>query len=211
MEIFEVIRNIDGNLLYFVNRYGLFIYVVLFTIVFSKTAFIITPFMPGDSVLLASGTLAAVGVLQIEILILLFLSAAIMGDSQNYAIGRYLMLNNRAHTVLYNKIPQATTKRANEFISNHGSYAIIFSRFVLLIRTFIPVLSALSNYPFRKFLLYNSIGACLWVIVWLGTGYLLGNLPFVANNLSLSLFCITIAVMLPAVLGYVKQRIKLSN
>lgn len=211
MELVEIIRTLDENLLYFVDRYGSYIYVVLFFVVFAKTAFIITPFMPGDSVMFASGTLAAVGVLQIELLILLFLIAAISGDSQNYGIGRYLLVNPRAHAKFYTKIPEFAKTRTSAFIHKHGRFAIIFSRFVLFVRTFIPVLSALSNYPYRQFLLYNSLGACLWVAVWLGSGFLLGNIPFVANNLSASLFLITIAVMLPTMIGYFRQRKKLAN
>lgn len=211
LEIVELIRDIDQNLLHFVKRYGTYIYILLFVIVFAKTAFIITPFLPGDSVLFASGTLAAVGVLQIELLIVLFLFAAIAGDSQSFGIGRYFKVNDRARNVFYNRVPVMARERATEFIHKHGRYAIIFSRFVLLVRAFIPAISALSDYPFRRFLMYNSIGACLWVSVWLGSGFLLGNIPIVANNLSASLFIITVSVMLPSVIGYFRQRKKLPN
>lgn len=211
MEIIAFIQNVDANLLVFVERYGTIIYSLLFFIVFAKTAFIITPFLPGDSILFASGALAAVGVLQIELLIILYLSAAIGGDSQNFGIGHYLIHNDRARRVFYKKVPVAVTERATAFTHNHGRYAIVFSRFVLLVRAFIPVVTALSNYPYRRFLLYNSIGACLWVTVWLGSGFLLGNVPIVEDNLSASLLLITIAVMLPTIIGYLRQRRKLTN
>lgn len=211
MEIVKIIQNLDENLLYFVERYGTYIYSVLFFVVFAKTAFIITPFLPGDSVLFASGTLAAVGVLQLDLLAFLFLLATVSGDSQNYVIGRYFKINEKAHSFYSNKVPVVATNRTTEFIHQHGRYAVIFSRFVLLVRAFIPVICALSDYPFRRFVLYNSIGAVLWVTVWLGSGFLLGNIPIVANNLSGSLVLITVAVMLPAVIGYFRQRKKLAN
>lgn len=210
-EIIQLLNTIDNNLLFFVKKYGTTIYLLLFFVVYAKTAFIVTPFFPADSLLFASGALVAIGALDMKVVVILFLLAAIAGDSQNYAIGRFLQSNQLAKKIFFDKIPKAAYVQSTNFIARNGDYAVAFNRFVPLIRTFIPAFSALANYPFKKFVLLNAFGATLWVTTWLGAGYLLGNIPLFAHNLSITLFTITLLVMTPTLIGFIKSHKKLSN
>lgn len=210
-ELIELVRTIDENLYFYVKKYGTTIYTILFFVAFSKTGFVITPFFPADSVMFVSGTLAAVGLLDIKWLILIFFIAAILGDSLNFLIGYSFKKSPKPSSLFFQKISSTAFQKATYFIQKYDVVAITFSRFILFIRTLIPFISAYTQYPFSKFLFFNSIGAVLWVTVWLGSGFLLGNISIVANNLTLSLSIITIGVFIPAIVAYLRQHNKIKK
>jgi len=212
VEIFDLIKTIDENLYFYVKKYGTTIYTILFFVVFFKTALVITPFFPADSLMFASGTLAAVGLLDIKWLIVIFLIAGILGDSQNFFIGYSIKKTKKpTSSFFFQKISGTAFEKATNFIQKYDIVAITFSRFILFVRTLIPFIAAYTKYPYTKFLFFNSIGAILWVAVWLGTGFLLGNIPIVANNLTLSLFILTIIVFIPAIIAYLRQHKRLKK
>ncbi|MEW8971439.1 VTT domain-containing protein [Mesobacillus jeotgali] len=204
-QIIQLLKNIDSSLHYYIDEYGAAIYIMLFLIVYFKTAFVILTFLPGDSMVFASGTLAAIGDLDIKSLFMLFAAATILGDSQNYFIGRQLGKLNSDNYFLYRFMPSRSIGRAKDFLSDYGRTAITASRFVPLMRTSLPFVSGFTGYEYKTFLGYNLLGGLLWTFFWLTAGFILGNISWVEENLSLTLIMVSSAALIPAVLGFVKQ------
>ncbi|WP_053582733.1 VTT domain-containing protein [Lysinibacillus contaminans] len=209
-EAFTFLKTIDTELFRYIEEYGLVMYVVLFFIVYAKTAFVVLTFLPGDSTVFASGTIAATGHLNVWVLFLLFFFATIIGDTQNYTIG---MLIKRAKAKsgrfsLLKYIPEQTITRATNFLERYGKIAITFSRFVPLMRTTVPLVSGFTSFKFRDFFLHNCLGALIWTIVWLFTGFALGNIPAVADNLVISLILISFTGLIPAIIAFSVEYIK---
>lgn len=209
---FDFLKTIDTELLRYIEEYGLVMYIVLFFIVYAKTAFIVLTFLPGDSTVFASGTIAATGHLNVWVLFLLFFLATILGDAQNYTIGMLIKRAKSGRFSLLNYIPEQTITRATDFLERYGKIAITFSRFVPLMRTTVPFVSGLTSFTFRHFLLHNFLGALIWTIVWLFTGFALGNISIVADHLALSLLLISFIGIIPAMIAffleYIKKRTK---
>ena len=205
---FDFFKTIDTELFHYIEEYGLVMYIVLFLIVYAKTAFIVLTFLPGDSTVFASGTIAATDHLNVWVLFLLFLLATIVGDAQNYTIGMLLKRAKSGRFSLLNAIPEKTINKATDFLERYGKIAITFSRFVPLMRTTVPFVSGLTSFSFRHFLLHNCLGALIWTIVWLFTGFALGNIPAVANHLALSLILISFIGFIPALIAFLLEYIK---
>lgn len=209
-EAFTFLKSIDTELYRYIEQYGLVMYIVLFFIVYAKTAFVVLTFLPGDSTVFASGTIAATGHLNVWVLFLLFFFATVLGDVQNYTIGvmieRAKAKSGRFSLLKY--IPEKTITKATTFLERYGKIAITFSRFVPLMRTTVPLVSGFTSYKFRDFLLNNCIGALIWTIVWLFTGFALGNIPMVADNLFISLILISFTGLIPAIIAFVMEFIK---
>lgn len=204
-QIIQLLRNIDTSLHYYINEYGAAIYVLLFLIVYFKTAFVILTFLPGDSMVFASGTLAATGDLELKVLFLLFVSGTVLGDSQNFLIGKQVgRLNSKKH-FLYRLISEKTVANARSFLDNYGKIAITCSRFVPLMRTSVPFVAGYTAYSYRTFFGYNLIGGTIWTSVWLGAGFILGNFSWVEENLVLSLLMVSSTAIIPASIGFIKQ------
>ena len=210
-DIIDFLRYLDTELYYYIDQFGYFIYVLLFLIVYCKTAFVILTFLPGDSSLFTSGTLAALNHLNVWLLFVLFFVATSLADSQNYLIGRLLEKLPKIKTIFMKYLPNNAVDRAHHFLVTYGKIAITFSRFVPLMRTMTPFISGYSGYSYRKFAQYNVLGAFIWTCVWLGGGYALGNIPWVANNLLLTLSLITLIVLAPTIFAYIRQMKKMKT
>lgn len=205
---FDFLKTIDTELFRYIEEYGLVMYVVLFFIVYAKTAFVVLTFLPGDSTVFASGTIAATGHLNVWVLFLLFFLATIVGDAQNYTIGMMIKKAKSQRFSLLKYIPEQSITRATDFLDRYGKIAITFSRFVPLMRTTVPLVSGFTSFKFRDFFLHNCLGALIWTIIWLFTGFALGNIPAVADNLAMSLILISFAGLIPAILAFTMEYIK---
>jgi membrane-associated protein len=196
--------HLDKTLASFVATYGLWTYLILFVIVFCETGLVFTPFLPGDSLIFAAGTLAAAGALNVALLFVLLGAAAVIGDTVNYWIGKYLgeyILRRHSRW-----IRQEHLDRTHAFFEKYGGKTIIIARFVPIVRTFAPFVAGLGAMTYRKFIAYNVIGGLAWVVVCLGSGYFFGNLDVVKNNFSLVILAIIIISILPGVVGYLQTR-----
>ncbi|MBT2694647.1 VTT domain-containing protein [Bacillus sp. ISL-55] len=204
-QIIPLLKNIDTSLHYYIDEYGAAIYIMLFLIVYFKTAFVILTFLPGDSMVFASGTLAATGDLDLNSLFMLFAAATILGDSQNFFIGKQLMkLNSKKH-YLNRLTSDKSIGKAKDFLSGYGRLAISASRFVPLMRTSVPFVSGYTGYEYKTFLCFNLIGGLIWTSLWLAAGFILGNISWVVENLFLTLMLVSLTAFIPAIIGFIKQ------
>ena len=197
----DLVLHLDQHLRELVQSYGTWVYGVLFLIVFLETGLVVTPFLPGDSLLFVAGTIAAAGDLDVHILVLLLIVAAIAGDSLNFAIGRYLGPRIfRSDSSRFLK--RGHLDRTHAFFDRHGGKAIIIARFVPIIRTYAPFVAGIGAMDYRRFLAFNVAGAVLWVVLLTYAGYFFGNLPVVKNNLTAVILGIIVISILPAIVEY---------
>jgi membrane-associated protein len=207
----DVILHLDRHLAEIIQSYGTWTYALLFTIVFLETGLVVTPFLPGDSLLFAAGSFAALQqangdpVLSFWLLFVLLSVAAIVGDTLNYAIGAYLG-PKVFHFEKSRWFNPDHLRKTHEFYEKYGGKTIIIARFVPIVRTFAPFVAGIGAMSYLKFLAYNVIGGILWVAVCLSAGYFFGNLPFVKQNFSLVILVIILISILPAVIEYLKHR-----
>lgn len=204
-QVIDFLHMLDTELFFYIQEYGLYIYLLLFLIVFGKTAFVVLTFLPGDSLIFASGTLAAVGHLNVIHLFFIFFIAASFGDSSNYLIGRSLKKVPLENNKITKFLPLSSINTAKEFLDEYDKIALTFSRFVPLMRTLTPFIAGFGGYPYHKFSRYNILGAFLWTFVWLGAGYALGNFSWVEENLLFTLTLITVALIIPSFYGFISQ------
>jgi membrane-associated protein len=198
---FDLILHLDRHLLELAQSYGLWVYAVLFVIVFLETGVVVTPFLPGDSLLFVAGTIAAAGELNIHSLVLLLIAAAIAGDSLNYAIGRYL--GPRVFRFDDSRFfKRAYVDRTHAFFERHGGKAIILARFVPIIRTYAPFVAGIGAMHYRRFLMFNVTGAVLWVALLGYAGFFFGNLPLVRNNLTAVILGIIVLSIMPGIIEF---------
>ena len=205
IDIIEFLRMLDSELYYYIKKFGIYIYFLLFAIVFSKTAFVILTFLPGDSLVFASGTLAAIDKLNIIVLFCLYFVATALADSNNFLIGRTMGKIPNNQKVVLRFLPDQAILKARDFLESYDRIAITFSRFVPLMRTMTPFVAGYTGFSYWKFVRFNVIGALLWTTIWVGTGYILGNIPWVEENLFFTLGLISILVLIPTVFAYIKQ------
>jgi membrane-associated protein len=214
-ELIDFLLHVDTYLLKIVSEYGRWIYGVLFTVVFAETGLIVTPFLPGDSLLFAAGAIAATGSLDITLTAIILLAAAITGDAVNYAVGRAVgqRVIERARTDprVGRWINPAYIARAHEFFERHGGKAIVLGRFMPIVRTFVPFVAGVAEMSYPAFAFYNMSGAALWVGLCLGAGYVFGNVPVVKENFSLVALGIVAVSLLPMVIEYVRYRARPSQ
>ena len=210
MDFVDLLLHVDEYLRDLVEMYGPWIYAILFAIVFAETGLVVTPFLPGDSLLFAAGALAATGALDVTVASVVVLSAAIIGDAVNYAIGRSVgrQVVRRAETDPRWRrwINPAYVARAHEFFERHGGKAIVLARFMPIVRTFVPFVAGIGEMSYPKFAFYNVAGAVLWVGVCVGAGYAFGNVPVVRDNFSLVAIGIVIVSVLPMAIEFVRYR-----
>jgi membrane-associated protein len=209
-ELLDFLLHVDAALFDLAARYGEWIYVILFAIVFAETGFVVTQFLPGDSLLFAAGALAATGVLDVRLASILLVIAAVGGDAVNYSIGRSVGLRIIHLAEVDPKwrrwVNPAYVKRAHEFFERHGGKAIVLGRFMPIVRTFVPFVAGVAEMSYPAFALYNVVGGMVWVAICVGAGYLFGNVPFVKDNFSLVAIGIVAVSLLPLVIEYVKYR-----
>jgi membrane-associated protein len=210
LDFVDLLLHVDEYLRDLVEMYGPWIYAILFLIVFAETGLVVTPFLPGDSLLFAAGALAATGLLDVTVASVVVLSAAIIGDAVNYSIGRSVgrQVVRRAETDPRWRrwINPAYVARAHEFFERHGGKAIVLARFMPIVRTFVPFVAGIGEMSYPKFAFYNVAGAILWVGVCVGAGYAFGNVPIVRDNFSLVAIGIVVVSVLPMVVEFVRYR-----
>ena len=206
-ELISFIMHIDVHLEEIIHKFGNLSYFVLFAIVFVETGVVIFPFLPGDSLLFASGTLAAaMGAFDMWILIPVFLVAAILGDTMNYHIGHKVGTSIPPKSFLGRVIKKERMEAAEKFFNTHGGKTIVIARFMPFIRTFIPFVAGASKMKYSYFIMYNVVGAILWVFSCTLLGYFFGNIPIIKDNFSTVLILIILISVIPAVIGAIKAR-----
>lgn len=202
--LIDFILHMDVHLNEIISNYGAWTYGILFFVIFMETGFVVTPFLPGDSLLFAAGTFAALGSLNPLYLFLLLTVAAILGDTVNYAIGQYIGI--RAFSGEIKFLKQEYLEKTQNFYDKHGGKAIILARFVPIIRTFAPFIAGVGTMKYRKFIAYNIIGGVAWVAIFTFLGYFFGNIEFVKKNFELVIFAIIFISFIPPVLEVIKAR-----
>ena len=203
-EILGFFLHVDKHLLEVVQQYGSWTYAILFAIVFLETGLVVTPFLPGDSLLFAAGALAGAGALDVRIIIVLLIIAAITGDSLNYAIGRHV--GPRVFREGSRFFRQEYLDRTHEFYERHGGKTIVLARFVPIVRTFAPFVAGIGRMNYPKFFAYNVGGGVLWVCLFGLLGYFFGGLPVVKENFSIAVLVIIFLSLTPMVVEVVKAR-----
>lgn len=206
-QFIEIVLHLDKHLAVMVQQYGLWIYGILFFIVFAETGFVVTPFLPGDSLLFVAGALAAIGEggMDIFTLMAVLIVAAVLGNTLNYQIGRFLgpKVFHWENSRFFNRDALVKT---HAFYEKHGGKTLVISRFLPLFRTFAPFVAGIGAMSYARFTMFNLIGAAGWVVSLCLAGYWLGNLPWVKANLSLIIIGIIISSLIPIGWGYVKSK-----
>jgi len=205
MNLIDFVLHIDKYLYLIVQDYGILSYLILFFIVFCETGLVITPFLPGDSLLFVAGTLAANGILNLFFLFLVFVIAAILGDTVNYWIGNYF-----GEQVFLRFINKDYIEKTKEFYKKHGGKTIIIARFIPIIRTFAPFIAGIGNMNYLRFLIFNVIGAIVWVGIFVFGGYYFGGISFVQENLSFVLLGIILVSLIFPLVEYFRHRTSFS-
>lgn len=206
MELFawawDLAVNLDVHLEAFVANYGAWVYVLLFTIVFCETGLVVTPFLPGDSLLFVVGTLAAVGGMDIGLVMGVLIAAALCGDNVNYWIGRWA-----GQRLAERWINPAHLQRTHNFYARHGGKTIIIARFVPIVRTYVPFVAGLGAMDYVRYLTYCVIGAVVWVGSLCLAGYFFGNIPVIRNNLTLVIIAIVLLSISPGIVAWLSPRL----
>jgi membrane-associated protein len=202
--VIDFVLHFDKHLLDFVRDYGSWVYAILFTIVFAETGFVVTPFLPGDSLLFAAGALCATGELSMPAMLALLMLAAFAGNTVNYAVGRFI--GPRVFSGSYRLLNKAYLDRAHAFFEQYGGKAIVLARFVPIVRTFVPFVAGAASMTTGTFVLYNAVGAIGWVSLCLGAGWFFGNIPIIKNNFSLVTIGIVLVSLLPVIIEYLRHR-----
>ena len=204
MYTIEVFFHLDKYLSMVIQNYGVLTYLILFLIIFAETGFVVTPFLPGDSLLFAAGAFAGIGALDVSLLLVLLSVAAIAGDSVNYSIGKYVGFKiYEQDTIKF--IKKEHLLQTHQFYEKHGAITIIIARFIPIIRTFAPFVAGIGEMKYMKFITYNVVGGLLWIFSLVGGGYFFGNLPVVKNNFSLVIFAVVVISVLPVIIGLFRQ------
>jgi membrane-associated protein len=204
----DLILNLDTHLVMLLKQYGVWLYAILFLIVFAETGLVVTPWLPGDSLLFAVGTLAAIdtsGNLDASTAAALLVVAAILGNSCNYAIGKFI--GPPAFSGRYRLLKVDYLRQTEAYFAKHGGKTVVLSRFLPILRTFAPFVAGVARMHYGRFQTYNVLGACSWVSLFLGGGYLFGNIPWVRDNFGLVTLTIVFGSLLPV--GFVALRARL--
>ncbi len=204
-KILDIALHLDKYLSAIIQQYGLWTYAILFVVIFIETGFVVMPFLPGDSLLFAAGTFAALGALKIGWLIALLAAAAIIGDTVNYWVGHFLgpKVFSKEKARFFKK---EHLDRTHAFYEKHGGKTIIIARFVPIIRSFAPLVAGIGRMSYGKFIAYNVIGGVGWVVLLTGAGYFFGNIPVVRKNFSLAILAIIALSTVPIVTEYLRHR-----
>ncbi|GAB4479693.1 MAG: DedA family protein [Anaerolineales bacterium] len=200
----DIFLHLDQYLSSVIQTYGSWTYLLLFLIIFMETGLVVTPFLPGDSLLFAAGTFAALGAMKVELLYILLAGAAILGDTANYWIGH--AIGPRAFSGQIRFLKQEYLQRTHEFYEKHGGKTIVLARFVPIIRTFAPFVAGVGEMTYWKFISYNVFGGLFWVALFMFGGYFFGNLSIVRENFTLVVLAIIFISILPGIVEYLKGR-----
>jgi membrane-associated protein len=197
----DLFVHLDQHLAAVLQEYGAWAYLILFVIIFSETGFVVTPFLPGDSLLFVAGALAAAGGMDVHLLALLLVVAAVLGNTVNYSVGRFIgpRVFHWEGSRLFNR---KALDRAHAFYERHGGKTIVITRFVPILRTFAPFVAGIARMTYLHFLAYNLVGALAWVLSLLYAGYWFGNVPLVKQNLSVVILGVIALSLMPLVFEY---------
>jgi membrane-associated protein len=202
---YDFLAHLDVHLASLAQNHGRWVYLILFLIIFAETGLVVTPFLPGDSLLFVAGAVAAVGTMEVNKLIVVLIAAAFLGNYANFQIGKYLgkrfFLDRQSRF-----LKREYLERTHAFFERHGGKTIIISRFLPILRTYAPFVAGIGRMGNWRFAIYNAVGAALWVASLTYAGYLFGNIPFIKNNLTLVILAIIVISLLPGVVAYFKTR-----
>jgi membrane-associated protein len=206
-KIIDIVLHLDRYLSAIIQQYGLWTYAILFVVIFIETGFVVMPFLPGDSLLFAAGTFAALKAFKVGWLILVLSAAAVIGDTVNYWIGHYVgpKVFAKEKARFFKK---EHLDRTHAFYEKHGGKTIIIARFVPIIRSFAPFVAGIGRMSYGRFIAYNVVGGVGWVLLLVGAGYFFGNIPLVKKNFSLAILAIIAISTIPIVTEYLRHRKK---
>lgn len=202
--LLEFVLHLDRHLFDLVGSYGSWVYGILFVVIFAETGFVVTPFLPGDSLLFAAGAIAATKALNPHIISLILIIAAILGDTINYTIGFYIgpKVFSKPRSLLFNP---KHLERTHRFYEKYGGKTIIIARFIPIIRTFAPFVAGIGKMNYLRFISYNVFGGILWVLLFVYAGFFFGNLPMVKRNFSLIVIAIIIISVIPVFIEFIRH------
>jgi membrane-associated protein len=203
----DLVLHLDKHLQLLIQNYGIWIYAILFLIIFCETGLVVTPFLPGDSLLFVAGALAATGSMHVHTLFVLLVAASFLGDNTNYWTGRFFgpRVFSRETSLLLNP---KHLERTQAFYDRHGGKTIIIARFVPIVRTFAPFVAGIGRMVVPRFMMFAIVGALLWIGSLVYAGYFFGNIPWVKNNLSLVIVGIVVLSIMPGIIEYLRHRFK---
>ncbi|WML34138.1 DedA family protein [Clostridium sp. OS1-26] len=206
----NVILHLDKYLNVILQNYGMWTYAIIFLIIFCETGLVITPFLPGDSILFATGAIASMGALDIFTLFIIFYIAAVVGDTLNYRIGKKIgkKILEKEDIKYVNK---EYLNKAHRFYERNGSLTIVLGRFIPIIRTFVPFVAGVGEMNYTNFIVYNMAGGFVWVSIFLWGGFFFGNLPFIKNNFSYVLVAIIVISLIPAAVTLIQEKRNVGN
>ncbi len=209
-QLIDLFLHLDTHLADFVKTYGTLVYGLLFAIIFAETGLVVTPFLPGDSLLFAAGALGATGALDVRLATILIFVASVLGDAVNYSVGRYAgprIFRAEGRTGRWTRLLNPEhLERTHEFFERHGGKAIVMARFVPIVRTFIPFVAGAGAMTYGTFALYNIVGGALWTVSCVGAGYLFGNIRVVKENFEFVILGIIAVSLLPMVIEVLRNR-----
>lgn len=206
MQLIDFLLHCNQYIGQFIQEYGNFIYPILFIIIFCETGLVFLPFLPGDSLIFAAGTFAAIGKMNFWLLIVIIIMSAIIGDTVNYEIGKHFgkkILNNKK----FKLIKDENLKKAEDLVKQYGGTAVLLARFMPIIRTIVPFVVGMGELHYPKFIKYNAIGGIVWVSLFLTMGYLFGNIKAVQEHFTLIIIAIIILSLLPILITYIKNKL----
>lgn len=206
MQLIDFLLHCNQYIGQFIQEYGNFIYPILFIIIFCETGLVFLPFLPGDSLIFAAGTFAAIGKMNFWLLIVIIIISAILGDTVNYEIGKHFgkkILNNKK----FKLIKDENLKKAEDLVKQYGGTAVLLARFMPIIRTIVPFVVGMGELHYPKFIKYNAIGGIIWVSLFLTMGYLFGNIKAVQEHFTLIIIAIVILSLLPILITYIKNKL----
>lgn len=204
---FEIMLNLDQYLNFFVQNFGIWTYLIIFLVIFAETGLVIIPFLPGDSLLFALGTLAAKDILDIWWLIILLSAASILGDSVNYTLGKYFS-DKIINKTFGRLVKKEYLDKTHTFYEKYGGKTIIIARFVPIVRTFAPFVAGIGKMSYAKFIVYNVSGGILWVSSIISAGYFFGNIPLIKNNFTFVVLAIIFISVLPAIIEFLRFKLR---
>lgn len=209
-EMISFILHLDKYLNVFIMNYGIWVYAILFFIILIETGLVVTPFLPGDSLIFASAAFAANGVLNVGVLLILLSLAAIIGDTLNYNIGKYLgsKLLSKGDSKF---IKKEHIEKTNSYYDKYGGKTLVLARFIPIVRTFAPFVAGIGSMKYKKFISYNAIGGIIWVLVVSMLGYFFGNISFIKSNFSMIFIAIVLISIVPIIITAIKGKVASNN